>query len=87
MATVLSALPFLATSWEVTGIAITGQERLIGDSREFQDVRETGVKTARTEFRLRAMVLDKVNELVNLRADPSRAPALTGGPRCVAHGA
>ena len=53
----------------MTKIGFAGQEPLLGDYREFQDVRETGVKPLGAEFRLRAMPdFENVKKLVNQRA-------------------
>jgi hypothetical protein len=67
--------------WKMTEIAIIGRKALIGDSREFQDVRGIGVKPVGAEFRLRDMsVNDQGSELVTRaripRLDPD-VPALS----------
>ena len=59
----------LATSWEMTKLGLAGQEPLLGDYREFQDVRETGVKPPDTEFRLRGMADLTITNLANPRAN------------------
>ena len=69
----------------MTAIAIIGWKALIGDSREFQDVRGIGVKPVGAEFRLRDMsVNDQGSELVTQGQNTTPRPGRTGS---IPHGA